>query len=376
MKKTDVLIFGDICPTQDYRIFWDNRTILSDDIKKEIGNAILTVSNLEAPATDIEASIKKCGPSLKALPTDIDYLKSIGFTALSLANNHILDHGAQGVIDTLNKTSKIGITTFGADLNAQKARAAKYFDNNGIKIGFLSFAEHEFNLAKENDPGANGFDPLTSLKDIREAKALCDFLIILYHGGIEHYKYPSPLLQLKCRTMADEGADVILCQHSHCIGTYETYNESFILYGQGNSVFGYRGSNNTWNKGLIVSINFNEEKRPHISFRLIKATCNGIGFADIEEEKKRLSEIEQDSMDVYDPEFILTEWKCFIKENTALYLPLLYGWNKIYNKANRLLKNIPAKLLIGRKARMITGNLINCDTHREVITSILNKDNQ
>ncbi|WP_371315358.1 CapA family protein, partial [uncultured Duncaniella sp.] len=56
--------------------------------------------------------------------------------------------------------------------------------------------------------------------------------------------------------MVDCGADLISCQHSHCIGTIEQYNGSTIVYGQGNSVFGYRDGDNSWNRGLLLQVEF------------------------------------------------------------------------------------------------------------------------
>ena len=73
--------------------------------------------------------------------------------------------------------------------------------------------------------------------DITEAKKKADRVIVCYHGGKEYCRYPSPRLRDVCRNMARCGADVILCQHSHCIGCYEEFEGSHILYGQGNFHF-------------------------------------------------------------------------------------------------------------------------------------------
>mgnify|MGYP002235661412 CR=1 FL=1 len=102
-----------------------------------------------------------------------------------------------------------------------------------IKIGFISFAEHEFTIASENTPGANPFNEEDAIRVIHSLKNECDYVVALYHGGIEHYRYPSPQLQHRCRRLVDSGADYVICQHSHCIGCYETYDNSTIVYGQG-----------------------------------------------------------------------------------------------------------------------------------------------
>src|SRR5690606_27860319 len=82
------------------------------------------------------------------------------------------------------------------------------------------------------------------------------------HGGIEHYEYPSPRLQRVCRSMVRHGADLVLCQHSHLIGTVEKYRGGEILYGQGNAIYGYRPGNHAWNTGLLVSVNLSRTGMP------------------------------------------------------------------------------------------------------------------
>ena len=54
--------------------------------------------------------------------------------------------------------------------------------------------------------------------------------------------------------MIDSGADIVSCQHSHCIGTTEKYNIKILVYGQGNTLFGYRKNNKSWNEGLLLQI--------------------------------------------------------------------------------------------------------------------------
>ena len=43
-----------------------------------------------------------------------------------------------------------------------------------------------------------------------ELKKQCDYVIVLYHGGKEHYRYPSPYLQKVCRKIVDKGADIVV----------------------------------------------------------------------------------------------------------------------------------------------------------------------
>ena len=87
-----------------------------------------------------------------------------------------------------------------------------------VKIGIYCCAENEFSIATSQKAGANPFDSLQSFDDVYWLKKKVDFLVVLYHGGIEHYRYPSPNLQRVFRKFADVGADIVIGQHSHCIG--------------------------------------------------------------------------------------------------------------------------------------------------------------
>src|SRR5690606_29065463 len=119
-----------------------------------------------------------------------------------------------------------------------------------IKIGFYVCAEHEFSIASVDSPGANPFDPLESLDHIADLKNECDYVVVLYHGGKEHYRYPSPYLQKVCRKMADKGANLVICQHSHCIGCFEVYKDSTLVYGQGNFIFN-KHDNEYWKTSIL-----------------------------------------------------------------------------------------------------------------------------
>ena len=74
------------------------------------------------------------------------------------------------------------------------------------------------------------------------------------------------------------------------------------------------------------------------------------------------------------PEFIEKEWLKFCNGKKASYYPMLFGKGRIYNKLNRILKNKLADKLIGKRKKMTTMNLIRCDAHKEVVTTLLEKD--
>lgn len=365
-----ILFLGDVCPTKDYQNLFNDLSgnALFNDVRKLINQTDYTVCNFECPATDEEKAIVKCGPSLKASPEHLTTLKNVGVSAVSLANNHVLDYGVKGLQDTVISCKENGISYFGIQVNGNLERDRLILKKDGETVTVLSFAEQEFNYIKEQKTGAVQFDPYESLDKIREAKKIGK-VVVLYHGGIEYYRYPSPLLRKKCLKMVQAGADAVLCQHSHVIGTKEEVDGAFILYGQGNSVFGYRENSSTWNEGLAVV--FDTQKG--VSLELITAKPNGIYMADESRKTEVISDIENLSKNFTD-EFLNKEWKKFCEEKQALYYPMLFGKGRIYNKLNRIMKNKLFNTLISKKKKMTTMNLIRCDAHNEVVETILEKD--
>ncbi len=376
MKEIRISILGDICTDWGFRDRFDKGDTASifGDVLDELKTANFTVANLELPLSDLGGPIDKTGPCLHGKPDDFKVLKEAGIDAVSLANNHILDFGIDALTDTLKNAKNNGIETFGADQNKLDAAKPFYREIDGYKIGFLSFCEAEFSYATDERGGANLFDPYISLNQIANAKKECDYLIVLYHGGIEHYRLPSPLLQKKCRTMVDFGADLVLCQHSHCIGSYEKYVGKTILYGQGNAIFGKKNVLD-WNLGLLVNVTLSQEEAK-VEYRVFEAGDTGISFVSLNTEQERLNEMRDDSANLDDVEFVAAKWKDFCDKQKSAYLPSLLGWNRIFNKLNRKFNNKLAKVFLSKKKYKTTLNLIRCDAHREVLLTFLEEEMQ
>ena len=87
---------------------------------------------------------------------------------------------------------------------------------------------------------------------MEELKKQCDYLFVLYHGGVEFFQYPTPWARQRFHRMADSGADVIIAQHTHCIGTEEYYGNAYLLYGQGNFCFHQLREKELANSGLLL----------------------------------------------------------------------------------------------------------------------------
>lgn len=278
MLSDYILIGADLVPTKsNIDLFTTgNRTeLIGTDLDKIMEEARYRIFNLEVPLTDIEEPILKQGPNLIAPTKTIEGYKALGVDLFTLANNHILDQNKQGLQSTICTLDNAGISHLGAGKNLAEAAASYVFSFCGKQIGIYACAEHEFSIATENTVGANPFDPLWSLDHVAELKRNVDFVIVLYHGGKEHYRYPSPNLQKICRRLVDKGADLVICQHSHCIGCEEKYKDGTVVYGQGNFIFD-DSDNECWQTAMLVML----DNRFQISYIPLVKVRNGVRLAD------------------------------------------------------------------------------------------------
>jgi poly-gamma-glutamate synthesis protein (capsule biosynthesis protein) len=229
-----VLIGADICPIEantQYLIRGDTETLFHD-LLPEFEAADLVLANLECPLIERPSPIRKTGPTFGEAPSCINGIKAGGIDVLCLANNHILDHGAAGLANTLKVCAEAGIATVGAGRNLAEARKILIRELGGVRVGILAVAEHEFSIATRDSWGANPLDPVDVVRNVRAQWDQFDYLIVLVHGGDE-FLVPSPRIKETCRFMIEMGANAVLVQHPHVLGGYEEYQGGHIVYGQG-----------------------------------------------------------------------------------------------------------------------------------------------
>lgn len=279
-----LVLCGDLSPTDDNNhLFAQVATdALFNDVKDIFQAADFSIVNLECALTESDTPIRKIGPAIKAAPETAQVLKELGATHCGLSNNHIYDLGKQGVMDTFAALDAVGLGCTGFGENQEAAQNDLILEKDGKTVCVIAVCEHEYSYALPERMGCRAFDPFETPLQVRAAKEKHDRVVVLYHGGKEQCQYPSPRLLKACRAMAKSGADLVLCQHSHCIGCYELYDDCHILYGQGNFHFvknKYR-DDPTWHEGLAVMYDTHDHS---ISFMPVVATDVGIRKANEQE---------------------------------------------------------------------------------------------
>lgn len=199
----------------------------------------LVLFNLEAPLCSNGVPIAKCGANFKAHPNVVKGLNSINFGIAALANNHIMDHGEDGLKSTLECLDKAGILRHGAGMSWQDARKPLIVDAKGVATAFLNFAEGEFSKISRSTGGAARLDPLANKIDIETAKKDSDLVIVSVHAGKEFQHFPSPRIQDLYRDFISYGADLVIGHHPHIPQGVEHYRKGLIAYSFGDFMFEY-----------------------------------------------------------------------------------------------------------------------------------------
>lgn len=377
-NNCSILILGDVSTAGDVRALHNKCSpkALFGQLSERIQNADLSIANLEYVLSDRASAREKIGPVLRGPESDADILKSAGFDLLGCANNHIKDCGSAGTLDTLTACARAGLSTTGAGGNANEAARPAIIMKNGLTIGVFAVAEQEFNAATSDEAGAHVFDPLTDLEQLRSLKETCDYVIVLYHGGIEYHPLPSPSLQKTCRSLVRHGADLVICQHSHVIGALETYEGARILYGQGNALFGYKAGQPTWNVGLAVAVTLHQGSGVEAKITLLPIGCDKSGQVDLlpdDEARECLDALSERSKLVSDCAYILETWGQFCDTSASHQIPFLLGFGRWLARANRLFRGRVVHALFGRRQLLTALNVVRCAAHRDVVLTALQR---
>jgi len=224
--------------------------------------ADLAVANLESPLTTAPylttSPWKFTGDTVLAARA----LRTAGFAYVSLANNHALDCGRLGFLDTQRWLDSAGVTHAGRSscdtiqydsLRAMDTLAASayadsslcrpaYLTIKGIRIGFLSFCE-PYLLAIARDYGAElvtRADSATVARSILAMRDSCDLLVCSFHWGDEYRDYPTKTQKKLGRLAIDLGARIVHGHHPHVLEGVEFYKQGLIAYSLGNFIFDQR----------------------------------------------------------------------------------------------------------------------------------------
>lgn len=255
-----VLVAGDFCPQNRVAELFSEQKyqIVLGQMQESISNVDYALVNFECPIMSGDKNaINKNGPNLYCLKEGLEAVKWVGFDCVTLANNHFYDYGDDGVRNTLLACDSYGLEHVGGGYNIFEASKILYKRIKGSILAIINCCEHEFSIATNTSPGSNPLNPIQQYYQIHEARDNADYVLVIVHGGHEHFQLPSPRMQDTYRFFIDAGASAVINHHQHCYSGYEVYNGKPIFYGLGNFCFDDPGEIETnWNYGYCVELGF------------------------------------------------------------------------------------------------------------------------
>lgn len=289
----------------------------------------ITFGNLESVLSDVNINYRDLtSVSLRGAEKSIIELTSAGFNVLSIANNHVLQHGEASLKRTKVLLQQYGIQGIGVSETKEKSRQVFSLEINGLKIGFLAYC-----LIRDKTAYCSVDSPSEIIGDVKVASTKVDILIVSMHWGNEYIRKPSPQQVELGHAIIDAGAKLILGHHPHVLQGIEEYNGGVIAYSMGNFVF------DMWQRKMRESmlLSFTFSKKGIAEFEIIP-TLIGKDFRPIllngVEKEKLKTQITTDFLQLMDYNAYLKEVKiCRLQYRLGLAKQLalhFYQYNPLY----------------------------------------------
>ena len=233
--------------------------------------ADITVANLECALTNQGTPHPTKSVVFRGSPENVAGLIYAGIDIVTIANNHIIDYGLEGLQQTQSVLGEEEILSFGAGADSYEAMQPAFYLKSGVNIAFLGSSDRTGqynNYQPYLDAGFNkpGFANLTEsniIQQINSVRNIADLIILEMHSGTEYSVSPTdwfgklilnedrdadedysadlraPLeSDIEMRHFAiDQGADLVICHHPHMVHGLEVYNGKLIAHSLGNFVF-------------------------------------------------------------------------------------------------------------------------------------------
>lgn len=192
-------------------------------------------------------------------------LVDAGFSAVSLANNHMLDGGGDGLKQTLERLYEEGVPWFGAGNNEREARKPCILDIGGTTVAFLSAGDSSEDYATNQRAGIAPLEPFAELLSAtRSAADQASVVVVQLHCDLEFSPAPAPYRVQLSRDLIDAGATMVIQHHPHVVQGVERYKGGLIAYSLGNFLFKLKG--NSYQKkypetrfGCVLSIELSDD---------------------------------------------------------------------------------------------------------------------
>ena len=227
-------------------------------MREALGSTDFLIGNGETPIADAKLPLRSGkawqpwpdvhkGWRPKQDPAAAKVYAKEGFYAFSLANNHSLDFGVDGLKQTMDYLARANIKIFGAGMSAFEARQPLILEKNGIKVGILGCFEQQKKYKKMADwfaapdrPGVAALREKDLREDIEKLKKQVDVVVLFPHWGV-NYRKVTKNQQKQAAWIAKAGVDLVVGHGAHMAQRVELLQGVPVLYGIGNFIWHSKG---------------------------------------------------------------------------------------------------------------------------------------
>ena len=243
----DIAFLGQFDKTQsgdvERRVCW---------LKDKLAGYDCVIANLESPLTARKRSLVCKSMHLKAAPCNVELLKYLNVTAVSLANNHIADFGLRGLRDTIKTLESAGIEWFGV---GNKCFEMQCEDNSLCFSGFCCYSANGTHYEGKEGIHLCTYEHLEEQLERDEEKGMLS--VVSLHWGMEHTNYPAYEHIKLMNTLLSSHSAIVAGHHPHIVQGVSKIGSSMVAYSLGNAIFDRCIS---INKKLVVKLNEDNRK--------------------------------------------------------------------------------------------------------------------
>ena len=281
-------------------------------------------------------------------------LEAAGFHVLTLANNHIMDAGPDGLRECLEGIAASPIAVTGAGLDAEQARRPASRRVGPMTFKIFSYSYGAGQITGRSRAGCNEAVLGGIRKDVAEFCEEGDFAVVCLHMDAEFQPTPAPDRVAMCRKLAEDGVPLVICHHPHVLQGIEIHQGSLIAYSLGNYIFSIQPymRQNSDETHLTCHLEIEVDVGGPVSARIEPAEIDNRGAPSPAEGKTRrdiLSMVAERSRLLSDPSALNERYLRMAKEFTSATFKNIY-WAIGERDLGRL-KLLTRSLIISRTKR-------------------------
>jgi poly-gamma-glutamate capsule biosynthesis protein CapA/YwtB (metallophosphatase superfamily) len=223
---------------------------LADDPASVMGLVAPTMTAADLAVVNVETAVTEGGtPAVKPItfraPTTAwSALVAAGVDVASVANNHGMDYGVDGLEDTLDSAEAAGVPVIGAGMTEDEAYEPFRTTVNGQRIAVIAATQvlddpliDEW-TAEGDEPGLASAKRVDRLvEEVEAVRADSDTVVVFLHWGVEQLSCPTDAQEDLADALVAAGADIVVGSHAHVLLGAGRLGDAFVAYGLGNFTF-------------------------------------------------------------------------------------------------------------------------------------------